>query len=166
MLLWVEMGLAWQLFYRNHAATILNVWTEILDCTDPLIAEASAALLAVQMAKEASFQGFLFFKEALWWSSKLFKVFLQHNIDLLIMLSMTIDLFFFFFFFWYASNVCRDFNFAAHFIAKWILFCKLSREPSSSSLFSPLFLRIEQKVLIPLFLLVYLFSIYKKAFHS
>ena len=50
---------------RNHKSEIVGVWSDFCDSTDPLIAEARVALLAVKSMKEAGYKSVCFERDSL-----------------------------------------------------------------------------------------------------
>uniref|UniRef100_A0A2N9HS98 Reverse transcriptase domain-containing protein n=1 Tax=Fagus sylvatica TaxID=28930 RepID=A0A2N9HS98_FAGSY len=118
---------------RNHCGTILFIWADQVVCSNPLIAEAQAALLASTKAVELGFhsvylegdalnviQAIVEFPNDVFWTIS--------NIarDISLLLS-SID-------FWHSSYVPRSCNSTAHNIAKWALFCNASGTIPISSL--------------------------------
>ena len=103
---------------------MVGVWTDFCDNSDPLIAEARAALLAVKKIKDLGFKYVCFEGDSL--------VVFQAIQGLSHAQRWTIDCimdelrsYLPAFSLWIVSHVCRDLNSVAHAIARWLFFCKL-----------------------------------------
>ena len=117
----------------DHNAKILGVWSDFCASSDPLIAEARAALLAVKKMKEEGFKWVCFEGDSLIVSQAIQG--LSHaqfwTIDCIIAEIRSILPFFSF---WLVSHVCRDFNSVAHSVAQWVAACKVRGTISISSI--------------------------------
>ena len=102
---------------KDHRARVLFIWITMHDLTDPLLAEAKAALLAVRKAFEAGSHSIVLEGDSL--------LVIQAIQNLPLAQLWTIDSVIFDiqsllanFSFWYASHACRELNTAAHSIAR------------------------------------------------
>ena len=102
---------------RDHKAKVLFVWTDLIDSTDHLLAEASAAHLAVRKIHEAGFS----------------TIILEGDSLLVIQAIQSIPNIIFYiksilanFSFWLASHAYRELNTVAHSVVRWALNCKCS----------------------------------------
>uniref|UniRef100_A0A2N9HPK1 Reverse transcriptase domain-containing protein n=1 Tax=Fagus sylvatica TaxID=28930 RepID=A0A2N9HPK1_FAGSY len=105
---------------RDHKAKVLFIWSAVHDLIDPLLAEAKAALLAVNKAFEAGFQSIVLEGDSL--------LVIQAIQNLPSTQIWTIDSVIFDiqsllakFSFWNASHAYRELNIVAHSIARWAL---------------------------------------------
>uniref|UniRef100_A0A2N9IDR3 Reverse transcriptase domain-containing protein n=1 Tax=Fagus sylvatica TaxID=28930 RepID=A0A2N9IDR3_FAGSY len=118
---------------RNHCGTILFIWADQVVCSNPLIVEAQAALLASTKAVELGFHSVYLEGDALnviqaivEFPNEVFWTISNIARDISLLLS-SID-------FWHSSYVPRSCNSTAHNIAKWALFCNASGTIPISSL--------------------------------
>ena len=112
-----EEGACIAVVCRDHKAKVLFVWTDLIDSTDPLLAEARAALLAIQKILEAGFSSII----------------LEGDSLLVIQAIQSIPNIIFYiksilanFSFWLASQAYRELNTTTHSVARWVLNCKCS----------------------------------------
>ena len=110
---------------RDHKAKVLFVWTDLIDSTDHLLAEASAAHLAVRKIHEAGFSSVILEGDSLLVIQAIQSIpnaqlWAIDNVIFYIKSILTN------FSFWLASHVYRELNTAAHSVARWALNCKCS----------------------------------------